>query len=757
MQLVKVTGSLLLADISGFTEISEKLGKIGKRGTEELTKILNNYFDTMLQIIRNYNGEILRLAGDAILAKFTSDKEWVSKCAKEMFKGLLDFKEINTSVGKFGLEMRIITQTGTWNEFFIGDKRHKELFLSSKLIKELAQVEEKAHAGEIINLGSALRISSRRVSLQNKTFTHLEQFPNEHRAIAPLFIEFTGYNEENPDIPVLQKFFCKILDIIQKWRGHLQLVDNICPQGSKILVLFGAPVAYGEDILNAVKSIYELPSSIENIKIRAGLASGYAYTGVIGNEWYREYTAIGDVVNTASRLAETVEYGEFVVSEDVYRFTRQYVDYKGLEPVYVKGKKEPLRRYIPLRITEREIHKFEFVGREREFLKILSQVEEGNKLIVITGEPGIGKSRLLYELGRKLTELGYTVLHSKGNELQPAYYVFAMMMKDEFKIQDDEPVSIKKSKLEAGIRNLIQLQGIDSFKEDKLYRRLSFIGKMLFGLDYPDSAYEKLSPELRKENLFDAIRYYIEYHTEPICIILDDLHWAKTEDLEAIKYLTRVLLLLSDKKISFIVSKRPQLRKLPLDEDVEKKCLFEIELTPLGQRALNRLIRDILKNKPLEPELDKFVRERTQGNPFYLEQILMYLIEKEFIKEEKTQWIRTKKYKEEAIPENVFLVVMARVDRLHELARKGLRIGSAIGLVFRESIVNGVAKSDLHNALMETVEEKLTNVTRFEKELEYMFSHAIIRDVVYESILHEERKRLHKPVSYTHLTLPTKA
>lgn len=752
-----VAGALLFADISGFTAMSERLGAVGKPGTEELTRILNECFDTMLCVIEKYKGDVIRFAGDALLVRYY-DAERASAYARRMMREVKKFKKVKTLYGDFVLSMKTVIATGQWNEFVLGTGRRAELFLSGTTVKVLAEAEDRAKAGDIIEVKgeqSSLRLMNAKPlphQIRLESFLPegvMQVIPKgmfgEHRPVACVFVTIDGYDENNPDIDSLRELFDAIIDISNQYDGSIQLIDNIAPHGSKTMLLFGAPLSYGDNVKRAVLAgmdICRILSTSSPLKIKVGINQGFAYAGIVGNNWRKVYTVIGDVVNTAARLVTTAAYGQVVVSQDVYRLTNRIFEFDDLKPVRVKGKKKHLKRYTPTQSQEQIIHRFGFVGRETEISNIMEAVMSGRKVITITGEAGIGKSRLLDEMSWRLRERECTVLRGSTDELKPTFYVFASMVKEEAGIKDSDTPYVKKRKLEALVKSLMAYARKPD-DVDSLNRRLPFIGTMLFELDYPGSIYERVSPKLRIENLYDALRYFIEFHAEPICIMLDDIHWAKEEEIEALTLLTHMLLVHGKKNITFIIAKRPKQKAIQLDTSLTS---ISVRLGELDRSSVDQLMLQILDHKPLEGALDAVFRAKVDGNPFFLEQFLLYLIEKGLIQQRGNEWVRSERFEGEALPEDIFAMILSRVDRLGELTKESLRTASIIGTEFKENIISSIIGQPVDACLAKTVKERLTHVTNI-AEREYAFSQVIIKDVIYDSILRKRRKVMHAAVA----------
>ena len=733
------SGSLLFADISGFTELTEKLALHGKKGTEDLTEILNRYFRAMYGIVREHGGINISSAGDSMLVRFSENSD-SSACAEKMMTEMVHFENLKTDAGICRLGIKIILGYGTWTEFIIGDCKGAHIFLAGDIIEKMAAAEDTAARGETLSVRS-----EETVVLDDYTSPDLpdssfiipgtENLQGEHRSITAVFVNFTGYDAKKPPHRQIQELYLGISDIAQRNSGIVQMVDNNLVGGSRFFLLFGAPRSYGYDLLHAVQASLEIRQYISSqsvFSIRTGIDEGFAFAGAIGDSRSRKYTVIGDVVNTAARLADSAESDSIAVSDNVFRMSRNNYRYQDMKSIMLKGKESPVKRYLPI---ERRIDpgdSYHFVGREEELSRILSTITGENSVIVVQGGAGIGKTSLLKKLSELLIEKSYNVLYGSSPENSETNDLFASLIGNVSGMLESDPRGVRKNKLRSLISELGDPGG-------SLSKREVFLGRMLFSLSYPGSDYDSLPPILRRENLLDGICEMIRSCSKPLCVILEDLHNSTDMDILAVEYIARHLLEYSDVNISFVISKRPDERTLFNRDDVP---IHRMLLEGLEHAASDELMLDILDGTPLENGIEILVRERANGNPFYLTQFLLYLVEEKLISRKDDLWERTAQYSDEKLPGNVFSMIMARIDRLEKQAKECLRIGSVAGFRFDEEIVRRVLTRNVHDNLMDCTEAGLTYRSKL-RDMEFVFSHMLIKDVSYDSILRKRRKEIH--------------
>ncbi|MEW6686199.1 MAG: adenylate/guanylate cyclase domain-containing protein [Candidatus Edwardsbacteria bacterium] len=440
-----------------------------------------------------------------------------------MMKEMAKFKRIETGVGQFDVLMKVAVASGEWNEVILGDNRRKELFLDGKAVRALIFMEESAKSGEILVKDGTQTKSIRRQPQSYKTQNFAPFLPQgvqafvekeaigEHRAVTAVFINFDGYDEEEPQVNQLQYLFTNIISITEKYRGSLARI-NAHKKGSNLMLLFGAPISHGDDAEHGVLASMEISKlNIKPLRISTGMCSGFVYAGIVGSAWRKEYTVMGDAVNTAERLMETAKQTEVVVSESTYNLTHAKINYEEIKSAKVKGKEALLKRYVPKSIIEEKSFLFQFIGREIELQELADYINKGGLAIIVTGDAGVGKSRLLYEIKKKY-EQTHKVLQGNGDEIKGSLHLFASMIAKEANIHTGEPETVQKEKLDKHISEVEKKRRAEKdAKGGELARRLSFIEAMLFGIREPDSLYEKIEAKLAFENLCDAIRYYIEY------------------------------------------------------------------------------------------------------------------------------------------------------------------------------------------------------------------------------------------------------
>jgi tetratricopeptide (TPR) repeat protein len=557
--------------------------------------------------------------------------------------------------------------------------------------------------------------------------------------------------------------------------------------GDAVMAVFGLSVAREDDPENAILAALEmrqdlavmnqeLRSSREiSLTMRTGIHTGLAMIAILGDRQARKegqgFVAVGDTVNLASRLQGAAPEGGILITNDTYRLVRGIFEIQEQGPIQVKGKKDPVRVYLVLDAKQRAFYspargvegiETRMVGRDVEFKQMkdaLSMASEQRKtqVIVITGEAGIGKSRLVSEFDNWLEIMPEVVRYfrcraSPSMENTP-YSLFRDMFLFRFQIQDSDSPRIVQEKIE---------KGLDEFRHPDNQRRALFIGDLL-GFRLPGSptlAGAKHDPSAFLDTtltyLTDYLRDVAKIRT--VVIILEDVHWG---DESSLGLLDQLISRLPDQPILLVCTARRSLfeRYPEWGEDmrwggVRPKLLH---LTPLTQQESQGLIEEILQKVDLIPEsLHSLIVNSAEGNPFFMEEFIKMLIEDGIILKEDEHWrIDLTKLENVAIPATLVEVLQARFDALSLEERVLLQRASVVGRTFWDDAVGSMeSASEDQVKLFPTMESTLRNLSTremiyhvrnstFAVTNEFIFKHALLRDVIYESVLKRMRKVYH--------------
>ncbi|MBD3286740.1 tetratricopeptide repeat protein [candidate division WOR-3 bacterium] len=759
--------ALLFTDISGFTALTETLTATGKEGIEEITQILNDHFGRLSGILDSHKGVLLKLGGDSLLARF-ADEDALSRAteaAKEMLGWFKEHPTVRTTKGEFRLSMKAILGGGDYFEAILGSKEKTDWFPLGKVVQELAAAEKRVEPGELIV----------RKGLEEQTFK-AESYPaladddlrllsdlsrsflplgrsgrlvltrgGEYRVVAPIFLEVSDYDPDNPDFKSLNDFYLSLYRLVDRYHGAINKID-ISPEGSKFLILFGAPVSHASDRSNAAAFFNDLQNLSTGFQLRAGLAYGATFAGFIGGT-RKEYTVIGQRVNSAAKVMAASGSGEFVVTAEAASKFSDLYESTELEPVQIGNLVH--KRFSLLEKKKDAVTVLgEWSTHEKE-IELCEGLAKGESRIVgITGDHGMGKSRFLRNLGARL-EPTHTLLEVSLDERGAPYQVFRRMLMFATGIKDDDPAKEKYKKLTNHLRDVVAEAG-ESLEGNEILRRFPFIAGMLFGLEEAQKTIAPYSPELRVENLMDAFRSYILRRASSVqlAVLCDDLGRADSGSVEMLSFAARTLPRLKSKGIFFFFTYNPEFtdqfnQAFPSDE----MKLEMVTLNPLTAAESRGLVHQLLEAEA-DDSVHQFLYQHSLGNPTVIEQWTGYLIDKDLITKTDGQWGMKEGADTSEIPDDLYSLVFSRLDRLPEHVSKALKLGAVYGSMhFPASIIGQIMEhNDVRSLLAPAVSAGLVYPLEA-GEVEYVFRQSLVRDVCYDSVLRGEREQAHRQVA----------
>lgn len=726
------SGALLMADISGFTEITETLTLGGREGVEELTSLLNRCFHRMLETVSRFEGSVITFSGDSILVRFR-DPEAGKSCAAELIRGMREFRRVIILDGRFSIDAKAVVGTGSWNQYIVGSRRRAHVLVSGGLVREIAEREKNALPGEVIVFDSSSEAPLEDYAPPETDSSSFlspgsKRLSGEHRPVTPVFITVRLKKEVTWSINAFQQLFLRIQGIVERHGGHLHHLDDMVAQGTRLMALFGAPVSEGRDTLNGVLAALEMMEMDTGpFILGCGADSGYAFSGTIGDETRKQYTVIGDPVNTAARLAEAGEPRTVLVSSSVVAKTSAGIRYGKPVDVSLKGKKG-VREAFKAAGRLSGVPAEPFVGRETELAALVEICLGGKGPVLLTGSAGVGKSSLLGALARELASRGKAVFRGISGVQQSGNSILSSLLMSVCGIQPGMSETEKTRKYD----DLLASTG-----NPQLIRRRVFPGNMILRLGLEDEDFRKLPPKLRSENLLDAL--VMLFSSLNASIIIEDVHRADAEELG---FLFSVMEgTVERSSTAFILSTRPEgEEKVPLE-----KVPVRMPLDGLSQDESSDLLTEHLGGLPMEGRIREALNEKARGNPFFLVQFLLYLREKGLIAVRNGMWVITGDGNFHELPESVFSMIMARIDTLEEKTRESLKVASVVGMRFSESILSSVVRRNVHSEMSESMKAGLTFINSY-IELEHIFSHMLIRDVAYDSLLTDRRRELHREI-----------
>jgi class 3 adenylate cyclase/tetratricopeptide (TPR) repeat protein len=530
--------------------------------------------------------------------------------------------------------------------------------------------------------------------------------------------------------------------------------------GDALMALWGADTTREDDPDRAVRAAFQMQEALAQFRIESGLEvamrigvnTGPVLLGGVGSTG--EFTAMGDAVNVASRLEQASPKDGVLISHDTYRHVRGVFDVQRREALTVKGKALPLQAYVVLGVKERAFRvpsrgvegvETRMVGRSAE-LSILCEafetaaMEPGARLVTVVGEAGVGKSRLLYEFDNWLELHPRAVLYFKGRAVPHRRGVPLALFRDvvssRFDIADSDPPEVVYDKLVRGTARALQPHDA-AVLATWLGFDLSVVRDVTVALEG-----ERLALAGRT-HLIELIRAFTM--EAPVVMLLEDIHWA---DDDSLGLATHLLAAVADSPILLVAAARPELVEDRPHWDAEVGRSMRIQLDALAPEDSKALVAEMLRNVlDLPALLIDLVVARSDGNPFYAEELVKMLIDDGVIDTAgpDREWlVDVARLDDVRVPATLTGVLQARLDALPSAVRVSLQRASVVGRIFWDDAVAALIGDAPALGLAldrELVFSRLPS--SFTGCSEFIFKHALLRDVTYETVLLSERPALH--------------
>lgn len=590
----------------------------------------------------------------------------------------------------------------------------------------------------------------------------------ERRVVTILFCDVTGSTAMAESLDpedwaeIMHQAFDYLVAPIYRYEGTLARM-----MGDAILAFFGAPLAHEDDpqraVLAGLDILREIGPFCDQVRsdhglefnVRVGINTGPVVVGDIGSDLAMEYTAMGDTVNLASRMESTAEPGTVQIAEATYRLVAPVFEVEKLEPVEVKGKGQPVQAYRvlapkaePGRLRGIEGLTSPLIGRARELEQLqeaLEQVRHGRGGIAyLLGDAGLGKSRLLGELRKNWETDAGAWIETGGVSYDTArpYSMFQQLFRKLCGLTDQDSPEAARQRIEQLCADF----------EPEVEQHAARAAELILTF-HADRAGSTQDGESLKRELFDSmLTAWRKPVTLPLVMVFDDLHWADPASGELLQHLFQ---LTDEIPIFFLCALRPYRQSAGWKTKLHAETAYphrltQIELQPLSTNESGELIDGLLTVSELPEELRRLIMEKSEGNPFFVEELIRTLIDSGAIRRDETglHWQAADKVEAVSIPDNLQALLISRIDRLDKEVRRTVQLASVIGRAFYYKVLEWIAETgerlrDDLNALQRV--ELIYEQTRV-PELEYAFKHDLTRDAAYQSILRRERPKFHRQV-----------
>jgi serine/threonine protein kinase/class 3 adenylate cyclase len=603
-------------------------------------------------------------------------------------------------------------------------------------------------------------------SLANK-IRAVQPAVGERKIVTALFADFSifsasGRTLDPEDLPaIINQALDRLSPTIFHYEGAVAQV-----LGNSLLAFFGAPLAHEDDAVRAVRAALEMAAHARQFadelrcqqgvefEIRLGLNTGPIVIGHGASQLKFEFTAVGDTVNLATRAQAAAPAMAVMVTEDTQRLIATVFDCAELTGLGVKGRTGEVR-IAEVRQSRTELDRVHglaglqsrMVGREAELTALLqlSRAAQAGlgRVAVIIGEPGLGKTRLLTEWKKAAEEenLQWAEGHCLSYGQGLAYHLLQSLVRGLL----GAPAAAEETQTRAALLKLTE-----ELLGEAALDVYSYLGHLL-ALKLEGEALERvrqLDPQALQNQYLMSLRRLLTALAarRPLGLMLEDIHWADPSSVELLK---KLLPLASEAPLLFCFVTRPERdtpgwRLVNAARDLLGRRLAELTLRELSEADSALLIANLLDNAALPEATRKLILSKAEGNPFFVEEVIRMLIEHGALAQRDGQWIAQGEIAASEIPDNLQSLLLARIDRLPEDAKRVLRVASVIGRQFSVKVLEQVMT--LLDQLNTLESSGLIQLAAARPELEYLFRHALVQDAAYGSLLKNDRRQLHQSV-----------
>jgi class 3 adenylate cyclase/tetratricopeptide (TPR) repeat protein len=757
----EVDGSLAFVDISGFTQLTERLARKGKVGAEEVNDTLDACFAELLSVAYDYGAGVVKWGGDAVLLLFDGPEHPVRACraAVEMQRVMRGMRRLETSAGLVTLRMSLGIHSGSLHFFLVGDP-HRELLIAGPAASETVSMEAVASPGEIvISPSTAALLDPRLIGRPKGGGLLLKGVPEvvseraapvgdvagldlarclplgirehllagpvepEHRAVGAAFVAFGGTDalleREGPAAAgaALDALVRSIQDAAQRHDVTFFETD-IGYDGGKAMLIAGAPTSAGNDPERLLRTARAIVDSAGVLPLRVGVNAGRVFSGDFGPPYRRTYSVKGDAVNLAARLAAKAEPGQILATDAVLDRARAAFETDALEPFRVKGKAQPVQAYAVGRAgaaKSRPAETVPLIGREAELAALLAAAESARgwegKLVDLVGEPGMGKSRLLEELRARAGDLLVLGAACEEYEASTPYFAFRTLLVPLLGLGGAAP-GARADRLREQVQDVAP----------HLLPWLPLIAIPL-EVEVPQTPEtESLDERFRKERLEEVLRDLLGIVlATPTLLVFEDVHWLDDASGDLLRALTAGL---DNRPWVIVVTRRAEAGGLVAPDDGNA---VTIRLEPLDGDAAAALAEARTEELPLPPHVIAALAERSGGNPLFLMELAAAAREAGDL---------------DGLPDSVEELLAVQIDRLAPRDRTILRAAAVLGVSFSPELLAGTLTGEAE-AVDEGLWQRLQDLVVPGAVGVRRFRHALIRDAAYEGLPYRRRRDLH--------------
>jgi predicted ATPase/class 3 adenylate cyclase len=600
----------------------------------------------------------------------------------------------------------------------------------------------------------------------------------ERKNVTVLFADISGFTAmseklDPEDVANVTNSCLKLMaDTVVRYEGYIDKFIGDC-----IMAIFGAPITHENDPELAVRAALdmnralkqfntELPVKLEKpLTLHTGINSGMVIAGAVGSDQKMDYTVMGDTVNLASRLESIGGPGQIFISGYTHNLTRGLFEVNALEPIKVKGKKDPVAIYevIKAKSGKAQTRKTDaalvpLVGRDEELDRLAACAERlsdgRGQAVFLISEPGIGKSRLEAEFKSRLAGGDIQTIEGTCRSFgqSTSYYVFADILRNLCDIDSEDLPGFMASKIAKHLPLLLHLdpEALDAQAREAVV----FLGAIL-GLELSeqfDIPVHEMDAQERKTATFRALAWLLRSlaSQRPLQMVVENLHFADNASIEALGYLFEAL---RDDPVMLVGLMRPakdqaSAKLIAIAREILADAATEIEFDRLDQVDSDKMVQQLLRSDQVPEDVLALVWVRAGGNPLYIEEIIRSMVDDGVIEQAEDGNIRVARDLDEIeMPSSIQGIIIARVDKLQSGMKDVLQTASVIGPMFDHALLQRMMDvEDLDDKLDRLCDMGLIFESSSFPAIEYSFRNILIQEAVYSTMLLKTRRKAHLAV-----------
>lgn len=812
---------VFFADISGFTALTEQFARRGPSGAEDLTRLLNAYFGQLIELVIAHGGDIVRFAGDGLLAIWpvaatvgsphpTGKPTTVNHRAVELQPmAPLELARAVTYAAQCGLavqptlravaeaegvrlSLRVSIGAGEVVSGHLGGVYSRwEFLVAGKPLRQISLAEKAAQPGQVVLSPEAWMLVSdvctgypvtdhafcleevhTPLPLPSVSAPHLTPAMEPAlRAYIPAAILArlaagqTGWLAELrrvtvlfvhlPDVPNMQRgqeVMCALQTALYRYEGSVTRL-GVDDKGPILIAALGLPpLAHEDDAVRGVQAALDMQAALREMGLHSaiGVTTGQVFCGAVGSERRREYTMMGRAVNMAARLMQAAQ-DDIFCDATTYHAARLRINFETLPPIKVKGRTEPVAVYRPLGPAAMSVRlETMIVGRATERRLLAEQLQALLRggvggIILVEGEAGIGKSRLVDDLRQQSEAFGITTLFGVGSAIEKAtpYYPWRAVFSQVLGLETLSDPAARRQRVEGLLA-----------RSPELLARAALLNALL-PLDFPENEVTaRMAGQVRADNTRTLLLELLQAVTDPSprVLILEDAHW-----MDSASWALTLAVSQQVCPLLLVIVGRPFPDAVPAayQQLQEHPDHLRMHLEGLSAHETVMLVCQRLGTAMVPDPVATLIREKTQGNPFFSEELAYALRDAGLIRvADGACHLATAVEELRAVhlPDTVQGVITSRIDRLTPPQQLTLKVASVIGRIFAFLLLRDVYPIDEDRvALTEHLGHlhrlDLTPLHSSEPELTYIFKHTITQEAVYNLMLFSQRRELHRAVA----------